>query len=72
MSHEQLYFDTLKRIAKGYQSPERLRCNADKEYGVSYEEALVEHFTWYDPDVYYDSISLIEPARAVLANIAKD
>lgn len=32
--------DTLKRIAKGYQTPDQLRRNAEKDYGVSYEEAL--------------------------------
>lgn len=32
--------DTLKRIAKGYQTPEQLRRNAKKGYGIEYEEAL--------------------------------
>ena len=40
MSHEQLYYDTLKRIAKGYMTTEQLSRRAEKEYGVGYHEAL--------------------------------
>ena len=40
MSNEQMYYDTLRRIAKGYMTPEQLRRRAEKEYGVSYHEAL--------------------------------
>lgn len=31
---------TLKKISKRYESPERLRRNSEKEYGLEYEEAL--------------------------------
>lgn len=30
----------LKRIAKGYQTPEQLRRRSKKQYGLEYEEAL--------------------------------
>lgn len=38
--NEQIYFDALKRIARGYQTPDQLRRYAERDYGVSYEEAL--------------------------------
>jgi uncharacterized membrane protein len=34
-SNEQRYFDVLKRIAKGYDSPERIAATAEKRYGVA-------------------------------------
>ena len=37
---EQLYYDTLKRIAKEYMTTEQLQRRAEKMYGVSYHEAL--------------------------------
>lgn len=40
MTTEQNYFDTLKKIAKDYLPPEKLRRVAEREYGLSYEEAL--------------------------------
>lgn len=40
MSNEQLYFDTLKKIARDYQSSDVLRKRAPKDWGVDYEEAL--------------------------------
>lgn len=40
MSNELLYYDTLKRIAKGYQTTEQLRRNAQKHYGLPYDEVL--------------------------------
>ena len=40
MSNEQLYFDTLKRIAKGYKTPDQLRRQSQKEYGLDYAEAI--------------------------------
>lgn len=39
MSNETLYFDTLKRINR-YMTTEQLQRRAEKEYGVSYHEAL--------------------------------
>jgi hypothetical protein len=39
-AHEQLYYDTLKRIAKEYMTTEQLQRRAEKMYGVSYHEAL--------------------------------
>lgn len=38
-SREQRLFDVLRRISQ-YESPERLRRNADKDYGLSGEEAI--------------------------------
>lgn len=38
--NEQLYYDTLKRIAKEYMTTEQLKRRAEKMYGVSYHEAL--------------------------------
>ncbi len=38
-SNEQRYYDALKRIAKGYQTPEQIRRNAEVEYGLDAEEA---------------------------------
>ena len=38
-SREQRLFDALRRISQ-YESPERLRRNADKDYGLSGEEAI--------------------------------
>jgi hypothetical protein len=37
---ELLYFDTLLKIARAYMRPDKLRRRAEKDYGVSYEEAL--------------------------------
>ncbi|MHB8209125.1 hypothetical protein [Mucilaginibacter sp.] len=32
--------ETLKKISRQYDTPERLRKSCEKEYGLSYEEAL--------------------------------
>jgi len=40
MSHEQYYYDVLKRIAKGYQTPDQLRRRSEKDWGLEYHEAL--------------------------------
>ncbi len=37
--NEQDYFDTLKRILR-YQTPEQLRLNSEKDWGLGYVEAL--------------------------------
>lgn len=39
-SNEQRYFDTLRRIARGYQTTDQLRRSAERDYGLSYTEAL--------------------------------
>lgn len=39
-TNEQLYFDTLIRIAKAYLTPAQLRRNADARAGLEFEEAL--------------------------------
>lgn len=39
MSNEQLYFDTLKKIAKAYMTPDQIRRDV-KNSGLSYEEYL--------------------------------
>lgn len=33
-------YAALERIAKGYQTPDQLRRNSEKDWGVSYEESL--------------------------------
>lgn len=40
MSNEQLYFNTLKRIAKYYMTTKQLERNAEKKYSLTYHEAL--------------------------------
>lgn len=40
MNNEQFYYDTLKRIAKGYQTPDQLRRNSERDFGCRYHEAL--------------------------------
>jgi hypothetical protein len=54
-SNEQRYFDALKRIAKAYDSPERIAATAEKKYGLDPSEAL---------EMAYDNIQ--GEARAVL------
>jgi hypothetical protein len=39
MNNEQFYYDTLKRIAKGYQTPDQLRRNSERDFGCRYHEA---------------------------------
>lgn len=39
-SKEQRYFDALKGIARGYQTPAQLRRNSEGDYGLSFTEAL--------------------------------
>lgn len=33
-------YDALKRIARGYQTPDQLRRGSEKQYGLAYTEAL--------------------------------
>ena len=33
-------YDALKRIARGYQAPDQLRRNSERQYGLDYAEAL--------------------------------
>jgi len=33
-------YDALRAIAKGYQTPDQIRRASEKDYGLSYEEAL--------------------------------
>lgn len=49
MSHEQRYYDALKRIARAYQTPDLIRRNAERDYGLRYAEALemaYENLQW--------------------------
>lgn len=39
-SKAQRMFDALKMIANDYQTPFQLKRDSEKEYGISYEEAL--------------------------------
>lgn len=32
--------ETLKKIASGYQTPDQLRRDSEKEYGLEFEEAI--------------------------------
>lgn len=40
LGKQQELFDALRKIAREYMTPDELRRSADKDYGVSYEEAL--------------------------------
>lgn len=40
VEREQRMFDTLKEISKGYMTPKQMRRNAEKSYGIDYEEML--------------------------------
>ena len=40
MSNETVYFDALRLIGRDYLTIAQLRRNAEKGYGLSYEEAL--------------------------------
>jgi len=40
IEREQRMYDALRRIAKEYQTPDQLRRQAEKEYGLEFEEAL--------------------------------
>ena len=40
MSNEGTYYDVLNRIVRMYQTPAQLRRNAERQYGLTYEEAL--------------------------------
>lgn len=42
-------YNALQKIAKAYQTPEQLRRNSEKQFGVEYEEALemaYENLQW--------------------------
>ncbi len=39
-SNERRYYDALKRIAKAYQSSDRIAAMAEKQYGLEPREAL--------------------------------
>lgn len=54
-----LMWATLKEISK-YQSPEKLRRQSEKQYGLSYEEAL---------EMAYENV--IEAAKRAVAGIKK-
>lgn len=54
-TNEQRYYDALKRIAKAYDSPERLMATAEKKYGLEPIEAL---------EMAYDNIQT-EATRAI-------
>ena len=34
------FYDALKEIARGYQTPEQIRRNAERDYGLGSNEAL--------------------------------
>lgn len=55
MSNEQVYYDALKRIARGYDTPEKLRRNSESNWGCTYEEAL---------EMTYENLQA-EAARAI-------
>lgn len=40
VKHEQEYFDALKKIAREYRPSEWFEAHAEKEYGLSPDEAL--------------------------------
>jgi hypothetical protein len=49
-NNEQRYYDALKRITQ-YQSVERMRKHSDKDWGLSFEEALAGAYE----NVIYDA-----------------
>ena len=53
--NELLYYDDLKRIARGYQTPDQIRRSAEKDWGVSYLEGL---------EMAYENIQM-EAQRAI-------
>lgn len=40
MSNEQIYFDALKKIARDFETPDRLRKMAERGYGLDAAEAI--------------------------------
>ena len=54
-NNEQIYFDVLRHIARGYDSSRRIMHNSDKNYGLSPIEAL---------EMAYDNIQA-EAERAI-------
>ena len=40
MSYERFYFDTLRRISRDYLTVEQIKRNAERKYGIPYQEAL--------------------------------
>jgi len=38
--HMRNMYEALKAISKNYQTPDQLRKNSEKQYGLDYEEAL--------------------------------
>ena len=40
LEQQQRMFDTLKRIARDYATPDQLRRSAERDYGLDYEECL--------------------------------
>lgn len=40
MSNEQLYYDTLRRIAKDYMTPEQMLRKSNAAYGLDFEETI--------------------------------
>ena len=57
-SKEQRYFDALKRITQ-YQSVERLRKHSERDWGLSFEEALCGAYE----NVIYDARYAIKGHR---------
>jgi hypothetical protein len=54
MSDEQAYYDTLKRIARGFMTPDQIRRDSDN-MGLGYEEYL---------EMSYENIQ-VEAERAI-------
>ena len=40
LEQQQRMYDTLKRIAREYQTPDQLRRNSERDFGCDYEDAL--------------------------------
>lgn len=40
LEQQQRMYDTLKRIARGYQTPDQLRRNSERDFGCEFEDAL--------------------------------
>lgn len=53
--------ETLKRIAKNYQTPDQLRRMSERQYGLDYEEALEMAYE----NIQSEAAAVINGVRAV-------
>jgi hypothetical protein len=68
MSNEQRYYDALKRIAKDYQTPDQLRRNCQKQYGLRFEECIEMVYE----NLQFEAASAIKGKRRPPSAVEKD